>query len=48
MALGSVRELETIYEIGLDLGYFDSVTEILASLDEIARMLTSLIHKLNS
>lgn len=45
-SLGSVRELETMLEIGVDLGYFSDVSQLLASLEEVAKMLTSLIAKL--
>jgi len=47
-SLGSIRELETLLEIGVDLSYFADIRETLEKLDEVARMLSSLISKLEA
>ena len=47
MSLGSVRELETLVEISSELGLIDDETDLLSKLDELAKMLSSLIVSLN-
>lgn len=47
MSLGSVRELESLLEVSLDLGYLDSISEQIDKLQEIAKMITGLINFLN-
>ena len=46
ISLGFIRELETLVEISTDLGYIDDVSEMLAKLDELAKMISSLITTL--
>ena len=48
ISLGSVRELETLIEIALELGYLKDEKNLLDRLDELARMLSSFIHKLEA
>ncbi len=47
-SLGSIRELETILEIALEIGYLPRIDEELTKLDELGKMISSLIHKLSS
>ena len=46
ISLGSIRELETLVEISCDLGYIGDAREVLAKLDELAKMISSLINTL--
>lgn len=48
ISLGSIRELETLLEISVDLGYIESVEETLLQLEEISKMVSSLITKLKA
>ena len=48
ISLGSICEIETLLEIGLELGYFSDGKSILVQLDELAKMISSLINKLGN
>ncbi|MBS1701811.1 MAG: four helix bundle protein [Armatimonadetes bacterium] len=46
IAFGSVRELETLVEISDEIGYQIGTPTMLDELDQDAKMISSLIHKL--
>ena len=48
IALGSRRELETLVEISTALKYLDDEKDALSKLDELARMVSSFINKLEA
>ena len=48
MSFGSIKELETLIEISLELGFLKADTDLLAKLNEISKMIGSLISSLKA
>ena len=48
ISLGSVRELEALLEVSLDLGFVADCKEPLERLEEVAKMLSSLIRAIKA
>ena len=48
ISLGSIRELETLIEIAFELGYIPDEKALQMRLDELARMVSSFIYKLET
>lgn len=48
MSLGSIRELEALLEISVELDFISNCSEYIGRLQELAKMITSLINRLKA